>query len=183
METFTGIFKLLMQKSKPYKKMKQLLFILALFASLFVNAQRSLYDDPLDTSSAPKIDSSTVEVSITLNAEQHFLIIDFLQDIKTPRNADYIKQVVRQLDTVFNPSQLITVATESSIVPEIYNLLSVQREGVTAQPNRDMKAALIPQLQGYTWIAEQIHAIDERNLQLRQAHVDRGFQYAKSLKY
>lgn len=159
--------------------MKKLIAIVSFFAfAISANAQ---FSNGVDSTLVP-VDSSKTQINIALKAEQHYLIIDFLPDVKSPRIADYVKQVVKQTDTVYNPSKMISVKSESALIPEVYELLSVQREGVTAQPNQDMKTALLPQLPGFTWIAKEIQRIDAQNAQLRQQRTMRGFEYCKNLK-
>jgi len=169
--------------------MKKIIAVFSVLVLSFatVNAQETGEPIPSpiaykDTSTLQRIDSGKVEITISLKAEQHFLIIDYLQDLKSPKMASYVRQVVGQMDTVYNPAKTITVKTESSTVPEIYALLSNQREGITALPNREMKAALLPQVQNFPWIVTQILKLDADNQTLRNERAARAFEYLKSLK-
>ena len=154
--------------------MKNLFFLLLLVFNLSCFAQDS---------TSIEADSSAIPISIELKSEHHYLIIDFLEDLKSDDAASYVGQVVSKTDSIYNPVKPIRVNVFSRFVPEVYRKLSAQREGVVMQPNQEMKEALFNQLSGFSWIAARIMEIDAQNAAIRTGRALRGFNYARRLKY
>jgi hypothetical protein len=86
-------------------------------------------------------DSSRITQTITLSRLHHTYLIGFMGNIQTADKIKYVNQVKSGYDTT-NMSQTVAVTASSSLILEIFYVMSQQPEGWTSEYNNQIKAAL-----------------------------------------
>jgi hypothetical protein len=154
--------------------MKKLLLIIFVFASYFSYSQ--------DTT-AVSVDSTQIPVTVTLKAKYHAYIISFLSDRGAPQKINYFNQFRSQIDTGYNPDQVISATVPSSLVVEIYNVLGSQQERYTTTYNNEIKTLLIPQIYSYRWLINTIQQIGLQNAMVTERKIiDDGVKFIMQIE-
>jgi hypothetical protein len=145
--------------------MKKFLLSLFVFASIAARAQ---------------VDSSRITQTIDLSENKHMYLIGAMASIETADAYNYIKQV----KTAYNPadtSKAITVTVSSQLVVNLYQLMTVKAEGVTAVYNNDIKMALMPQITN-PWLGTQLYQIAAENARQLNLILARGKNFIESIQ-
>jgi hypothetical protein len=153
--------------------MKKVFILIALFFSISAFSQLP--------SASTFVDSGLVKIPITLKAEQMLLIFDCL-DQNTPQYLNFASQLSKNVDTVYNPNQQITVLSESGFIRDVYIIMGVQQERFTSGINDEIKAALFPQISNYSWLMRELQGIVQYNSGLRQQRINRALDKIKQMK-
>jgi hypothetical protein len=119
-------------------------------------------------------------IQITLKAKYHALIIAMIQGWEDVSKINYLNQVAEAVGETFDPEQEITVNVEESLIEYCYMTLGSHSERLVAADNREIKAALLPQLADNPDLLQKIIDITTENAnqteELRQVGIDRILQ-------
>lgn len=162
--------------------MKKILSVLVLSFTLLSSA---FSQNPVKPDST-FVDSSSLSINITLKAKHHFYLIGLMEGVQSDlRKANYIGQIAKQVTSLYDTSQLITVSVQAGLVKDLYVEIGTRQERLTTINNGEIKEALKPQLmtsQVGFWILGQLISVDTKNSILISQVIDRGKQFVSQFK-
>lgn len=162
--------------------MKKILSVLVLSFTLLSSA---FSQNPVKPDST-FVDSSSLSINITLKAKHHFYSIGLMEGVQSDlRKANYIGQIAKQVTSLYDTSQLITVSVQAGLVKDLYVEIGTRQERLTTINNGEIKEALKPQLmtsQVGFWILGQLISVDTKNSILISQVIDRGKQFVSQFK-
>lgn len=157
--------------------MKKLFSIFILLITLTTSV--NVHAQTPDTTTA--IDSSVIEANIVLKESQLLLIADCLEQ-KTSDVLNFLAQVAKGMDTVYDANKSITVRVKCGFIRDVYTIMSVQQERFTSGVNDEIKAALLPQVINYSWLIRELQSLMLINSGLMQQRIQRSFATIKLMK-
>jgi hypothetical protein len=115
-------------------------------------------------------------IQITLKAKYHAYIISLMPDKGDVSKINYLLQVRKAITAAYDAEQDIAVNVDEELVKSMYLIIGSQQERLAAADNREIKAALIPQLMAHPELLQAIIDMTNANAaqteQLRQTGVD-----------
>ena len=126
---------------------------------------------------AQQVDSSAIRGRLQVKAKHHMFIVSVLSGSGEVKKLNYFNQLRQKMDSVYAPEKLIGVNMPSSLMVEIYSLLSRHESAYCTE----IKNAIIQQAANLPWLQNTIVSLNQYANKETEMRVADGLKYLQGI--